>query len=113
MDFGVYSGVRAGNLVWADDDQDGLKDASEAGIGGLTVQLMNPGSDNAVGGTAGAADTVVATTTTAPDGSFGFLVYTPGNYCIAVTPNSTYMLPSLNPVALDNGVDNDNNAVSQ
>jgi hypothetical protein len=113
VDFGVWSGVRVGNLVWNDADNDGLKDAGESGIGGLTVQLISPGSDNAVGGTGGAADTVVAATTTAGDGSYGFLSYTVGNYFIAVMPNATYALPAANPVVSDNGVDNDSNAISQ
>ncbi|MDB6116236.1 MAG: hypothetical protein JWO08_17, partial [Verrucomicrobiaceae bacterium] len=113
VDFGLYSGVRVGNLVWNDVNNNGIKDASESGISGLTVQLMNPGSDNAVGGTSTAADTVVATTTTASDGSYGFQFYTPGNYFIAVVPGPTYVLPSSVAVSIDNGVDNDSNAVSQ
>lgn len=113
VDFGVWRGVRVGNLVWSDTDNDGLKDAGENGIGGLTVQLVNPGSDNAAGGTGGAADTVMAATTTTGDGSYSFLSYAVGNYYIATLPNVTYALPTLNPVAADNGVDNDNNAVSQ
>ena len=113
VDFGVYSGVRVGNLVWNDANNNGIKDPGESGIGGLTVQLMSPGSDNAVGGTGSAADTVVATTTTAPDGSYGFQLYTPGNYYVAVVPNAAYPLPSSVAVSLDNGVDNDSNAVGQ
>ena len=113
VDFGVWSGVRAGNLVWNDVDNDGVKDAGESGIGGLTMQLVSPGSDNAAGGSGSAADTVVAATTTTGDGSYSFLSYTTGNYYIATMPNVTYALPALNAVAADNGVDNDNNAVSQ
>ena len=113
VDFGVWSGVKVGNLVWADTNQNGIKDVTESGIGGLTVRLMSPGADNAIGGTGLNADTVVQTTTSAADGSYSFLLYTAGNYFVSVTPDASNSMPSLLPVSSDNGIDNDNNAVSQ
>jgi hypothetical protein len=114
VDFGVFKGLRVGSHVWADANQDGaFQVGTETGIGGLTVQLMSPGADNAIGGTGGNADTVVASTTTSASGAYSFLIYTPGNYFVAVLPNATYALPSLNPVSADNNIDNDNNAASQ
>ncbi len=57
------------HLVWNDIDKDGIYDAGEPGIAGVTVKLFNY-TNNAL----------VATTTTAADGSYGFYGIPAGSY---------------------------------
>lgn len=111
VDFGLFTGITLGNLVWTDTNNDGLKDAFEAGIANLQVQLLTPGSDNAVGGEGDAADTLVATTTTNSSGIYSFTVFDSGSYYVRITPPSNRPLVSTAAVNLDNGVDNDSNAI--
>ncbi|SFL33434.1 Cna protein B-type domain-containing protein, partial [Nitrosomonas aestuarii] len=47
-------------FVYCDDNDDGIKDAGEAGLSNVTIQLLN------------AAGVVINTTTTAADGSYSF-----------------------------------------
>ena len=49
-----------GDRIWSDANGNGVQDAGEVGIGGVTVELKNTGG------------TVIATTTTDPDGSYLF-----------------------------------------
>jgi len=107
--FGVSQAVSAGNLVWNDANNNGLKDVTESGIGGVTAQLWTPGSDNAIGGTGLAADTLVATTTTTGSGIYSFTNQLQGKYFICVIPPTLYSFASSTVVTTDNGVDNDNN----
>ena len=58
-----------GDLVWVDADNDGVRDPGEIGLGGVTVQLYRDANGN---GVLDAGDTLVGTTTTAPDGSYLF-----------------------------------------
>ncbi|MEI7685833.1 MAG: SdrD B-like domain-containing protein, partial [Planctomycetota bacterium] len=65
--------------VYRDDNRDGARQTGELGIGGVLIQLLDP------------AGTVVATTTTAADGSYLFLGLTPGaNYTILETQPVNY-----------------------
>jgi hypothetical protein len=107
--FGISQAVSAGNLVWNDANNNGLKDVSESGISGVVVQLWTPGSDNAIGGTGLAADTLVASSTTTGAGIYGFTNQLPGKYYICLTPPALYSFASSTVTTTDNGVDNDNN----
>ena len=107
--FGISQTVSVGNLVWNDANNNGLKDSIESGISGVTAQLWNPGSDNAIGGTGSAADTLVATTTTTGSGLYGFTNQVQGKYFICVIPPTLYSFASSTVVTTDNGVDSDNN----
>ena len=75
-DFG-YTGPDAsaviGDYVWADVDADGIQDPGEVGIGGVTVELKLPNNS------------VIATTTTDPDGSYLFTNVAPGQYLVQVS----------------------------
>ena len=66
-----------GNLVFRDLDNNGVKDAGEGGIGGVTVNLYRDDEQNCG---LGGGDTLLTTTTTAADGTFQFadLAPTPG-----------------------------------
>lgn len=106
--FGIVQGFTLGNLVWNDANNNGLRDVGENGIGGVTVQLWTPGSDNAIGGTGLAADTMVDFTTTDATGTYNFTNLLAGKYFVRVTPPALYSSAS-GGVSGDNGVDNDNN----
>ena len=105
----VHPLLTLGNLVWNDVDNDGLKDVSEPGVSGVPVELLNPGADNAIGGSGSNADTVLASTTTGGSGDYSFTSLAPGSYYVRITPPFTLPLASITIVTADNGVDNDNN----
>jgi hypothetical protein len=78
---GVDTGAPAGYRTivvraWDDRDANGIQDAGEPGINGLTLGLYNP------------SDVLVATATTGPDGTYRFVDTVPANvnnYTIRVT----------------------------
>ncbi len=72
--------VAIGNRVWHDLNKDGIRDAGEPGIPGVTVELY------AAGDTAG-SDTPVATTVTDGDGRYLFALVDPGDYFVAIDAN--------------------------
>jgi len=67
-----------GDFVWEDQNANGVQDAGEAGMGGVTVNLKN------------STGTVVATTVTAANGSYGFDVVA-GTYSVQVVAPSAYL----------------------
>jgi LPXTG-motif cell wall-anchored protein len=62
--------VSIGDRVWNDTNKDGIQDASENGIQGVTVSLLN------------GSGTVLSNTTTDPSGYYGFTNFDPGTYMI-------------------------------
>ncbi len=82
QDFGYQQQGYLGDYVWYDANQDGVQDASEVGVNGITVNLYS---------TADCSGPVTATTTTANGGTpaaDGFYEFTPiplGLYCIEFT----------------------------
>ena len=77
QDFGFFQSLSLGDQVFVDSNNDGKSDNGEAGLGGVTVQLLNSGG------------TVVQTTTTssAPGsvGQYLFTGLTPGTYKVRLT----------------------------
>ncbi|MDX9708223.1 MAG: SdrD B-like domain-containing protein [Trichloromonas sp.] len=72
-----------GDFVWNDLDRDGIQDANESGIGGVTVTLLMGGE-------------TVATTTTDADGAYLFSGLCAGDYTVTVaTPDGYMPSPSL------------------
>jgi hypothetical protein len=69
---------RIGSLVWKDSDGDGLQDAGEPGIGGVTVYLKNSSGN------------VIATDVTDSDGVYGFEGLYAGTYTVVVYTPSGY-----------------------
>ncbi len=96
-----------GNRVWYDTDNDGINDASENGIKGITVRLYkDANADNVADGAA------VATTTTDANGYYSFAALNAGRYIVgAVVPNG-YMSSAVNAVNPDNNTDLDDNGVT-
>ncbi len=105
---GISKTLSIGDFVWNDVNNNGLQDTGESGIGAVTVQLWRPGSDNAIGGSGTAADTLAATTTTDGTGAYSFVGLTAGRYFVTVTPTALYSVVS-STVAGDNGTAGDNN----
>ncbi|MCB8925924.1 MAG: carboxypeptidase regulatory-like domain-containing protein [Ardenticatenaceae bacterium] len=93
-DGGLYiQPASIGNYVWLDANQDGLQDANEYGVPGVTVDLYD-GSGN-----------LIDTTTTAFDGSYGFTNLVPGDYYVDVTPPAGYIITTQD--AGDDALDSD------
>ncbi|MFT8246903.1 SdrD B-like domain-containing protein, partial [Roseomonas sp. BN140053] len=72
---GVFTPVStgAGSVVFVDSNGNGIRDAGEAGLGGVTVQLI------------GSAGTAVASTVTRADGTYSFANVVPGTYQVQFT----------------------------
>ena len=83
VDAGLYCPpvtASIGDKVWEDMNYNGLQDAGEAGIKGVTVKLLN------------SAGTVVATATTDANGNYLFSNVAPGDYKVqVVTPTGYYI----------------------
>ena len=75
--------------VWLDSNRNGVLETSEKGITAVTVTLRD------------AANAIVATTTTAPDGTFSFVNIPAGHYTVAETQPAGYGSSTPDTVALD------------
>ena len=71
---GLYVPVSLGGTVFTDTNGDGAKESAESGLSGTTVKLL------------GSTGAVVATTTTASNGTYSFTGETPGTYTVQVVP---------------------------
>ncbi|MCG8462608.1 MAG: carboxypeptidase regulatory-like domain-containing protein, partial [Holophagales bacterium] len=72
VDFGYRGVATIGDRVWLDENGDGVQDGTEAGIEGVVVELRD------------AADVLVATAVTGPDGEYTFTDLPPGTYTVVV-----------------------------
>ena len=80
IDAGFYRPASIDGFVWEDLDRDGLQDANERGLAGVTVQLQGGG-------------TGVLTTRTDADGFYRFADLRPGAYSLII--NDPVLLPTL------------------
>ncbi len=94
-----------GDWVWEDMDGDGIQDAGEPGLSGVTVRLILPGPDG-VRGTPD--DSVVMTTTTDTSGYHLFSNPAPEKYYIRFTAPSGYFF-TLQDQDTNDALDNDAN----
>ena len=76
LDLGIIAPVSLGNLVWLDNDRNGLQDTNEPGIVGVTVTLLDGYSGRPFIDESGAPITVV----TDSEGNYIFDNLRPGNY---------------------------------
>lgn len=76
-------------VVFNDLDSNGVQDVGDLGIGGVTVELIDPDTG-----------TVVATTTTLADGSYEFLGVPPGTYFVRTTDLDGYRSTTANTVTV-------------
>ncbi len=70
VDFGFYR-LELGNLVWQDANNNGVRDAGENGVPGVTVTLYSNGQ-------------VVSTTVTDPQGFYNFTNLISGTYSLSI-----------------------------
>jgi protocatechuate 3,4-dioxygenase beta subunit len=85
-DFGFKGFASIGDKVWRDDDKDGIQDAGEPGVTGITVTLYQNGTDGLPGT---ADDVVIGTTVTDAYGNYLFDNLTPTNQTNATTIGQT------------------------
>jgi hypothetical protein len=83
LDFGFYPvAVSVGDYVWFDSNGDGIQDATEKGIAGVTLSITKA-DGSAVTDVVG---NPVTTTTTDANGKYLFTNLPPGTYKVTVTP---------------------------
>ncbi len=73
--------MNLGNLVWVDDNQDGLKDNDELGVDDVLVHLYYDENGN---GTFDVNDLLVDETRTSGGGIYGFSGLLPGDYLVVI-----------------------------
>ena len=78
-----------GNFLWNDLNNNGIQDAGEPGIPGVTMKLYDPGPDGVVGG---GDDILKATTTTDANGYYVFPSLDPGKYFVQAAPIAGYSI---------------------
>ncbi|HRE25212.1 MAG TPA: SdrD B-like domain-containing protein, partial [Anaerolineales bacterium] len=78
VDFGLIGTLSLGNLVWLDANNDGLVSGGEAGLSGVTVNLLS------------SAGAQLATTTTNASGLYSFTNLVAGDYIVEVVPAAGY-----------------------
>ena len=82
-----------GDLVWEDLDGDGVFDAGEPGLGGVTVELLD-----------GGATTVLASTVTDGTGAYDFTKLPAGDYLVdiveATLPAGAVLTSGVEPIAV-------------
>ncbi|MCB1225566.1 MAG: putative Ig domain-containing protein, partial [Verrucomicrobiales bacterium] len=112
IDFGfvTFTPMNLGNLVWSDNDQDGLVTAGELGIAGVAVKLQQAGLD-------------IASTTTDANGNYLFTGLAPGDYTVFLPGSNwapgaplfgTAPSPGMDPASdPDDNVDNDDDGFRQ
>jgi hypothetical protein len=101
-------GLELGNLVWHDANCNGLKDAAEVGIGGIVMSAYSRGPNNIA---YDADDVLIASTTTAANGSYRISDLEPGSFYVRLSPPTDFPMVTTTAVNLDNGTDNDNNGL--
>ena len=94
VDCGLIAPASVGDLVWVDDDADGVQDSGESGLSGATVRLYDVGA------------TQIDVTTTSSTGKYTFSNLQPGTYHIAVVQPSG-MVFSAKDQGSDDAVDSD------
>jgi hypothetical protein len=105
---GDYLGPRLdlGNLVWADNNNNGLRDLGEPGLANVSVELYRPGNDGLVN----TADDILigSPIQTAATGEYRFSNLLPGVYFVKAYPLFNYRRTGGSPATTDNNIDNNN-----
>ncbi|MGL5077338.1 MAG: SdrD B-like domain-containing protein, partial [Waterburya sp.] len=94
VDAGFYKTATLGNYVWNDKDADGVQEAGEPGIDGVTVTLSNG-----------------LVTTTANGGTYQFTNLTPGTYDVTFTQPAGFATSPANS-GTDDTMDSDANVAT-
>ena len=85
IDAGFYKTASLGDFVFNDGNNNGIQDVTEAGVAGVTVQLINPVDGSVIG-----------TTTTNANGGYSFSGLTPGDYQVKFTSPTGYSFSTAN-----------------
>jgi uncharacterized repeat protein (TIGR01451 family) len=98
-------GVAVGGQIWNDANNNGVLDANEQGVAGVTVQLYRAGDTPGV-------NQPVATVATGADGSYLFAGLDPGQYFLYI-PNPPANFPASSTLTdtADNQEDGDDNGI--
>ena len=99
-----------GSNVFADNNNNGMRDAGEPGIEGLTVEIFNTGAD---GIPENADDELVGTAVTDGDGNYFVEGLIPGDYYASISSVDPDFPASSTPTSLDpnDDTDNDDNGI--
>lgn len=88
IDFGIWQFQNLGHIVWEDANNNGLLDAGESGIDGVSVELYRDDGDGLLDPL---VDTLAGTQITANGGFYGFAQLPQGDYFLHIpTPPSAY-----------------------
>jgi uncharacterized repeat protein (TIGR01451 family) len=96
IDAGLFQPGSIGDFVWVDTNQDGIQDAGEAGLAGVTVNLYD------------SADNLIATTTTDASGNYVFTDFASGDYYVEFVEPAGYSF-TLQDQGADDTLDSDAN----
>lgn len=99
-DMGVYNTATIGDTVWIDINADGIQDAGETGLNGVSVALYKDG--------VATGDTTTTATVGPNSGMYEFTNLVPGNYSVHFTPTGTYVISPQD--VTDNGTDDTNDS---
>ena len=83
IDAGLYRLLSLGDLVWLDANNNGMVDAGEQGVAGVTVRLYRATNGQPVGDP-------IAETTTDSNGNYLFMGLTAGDYIVEIVPPDGY-----------------------
>ena len=86
IDFGLVKPASVGDFVWFDANKDGIQDADEAGVAGVTVRLTDTAGQPVVD----ASGKTVEPVTTDANGKYVFTNLLPGLYALNFTPPAGY-----------------------
>ena len=106
-DAGMFFPNTIGDRIWEDQNRNGVQEAGDTGISGVTVRLYQPGPNGSIGG---GDDVLVGTTTTNASGLYQFTGLPNGEYFVVVTPPTAAWLTSPTGVGADDGIDSDGTA---
>ncbi len=98
LDAGFFVKARIGNLVWHDQNANGIQDGVEPGLSGVSVALT---------GTNGAGQAVTINTNTNANGLYEFLNVVPGVYKITFSSPGANFVPSTPDLGSDDTKDSD------
>ncbi len=107
-DIGLFYVASIGNFVWLDTDADGIQDAGETGIGGISVSIVDSNGNLVTD----ASGTTVAPQSTAADGSYKFEHLLPGDYKVCFDTTG-YEISDKDNSATDDTLDSDVNATTR
>ena len=101
LDAGMFRPASVADFVWDDLNGNGIQDAGEFGVAGVSIDLVDGGS--------GSGGALVASTTSGADGLYTFGGLTPGEYLVqfAVPAGAQFTLANQ---GVDDTVDSDANA---